>query len=197
MGLITLFVILATFPLSLPVWLLWASFSTGGYYELKQMNPDYPVADKNLSFLLGKLDYRESKGILDLLEELDYRESKGILDSRHVEQCSVYMPNWDSAADCVTTRIACERQATQKKSAYSEHVDIWAKEFQDCFAERRPVMSPVDWLRFSRTMWRLAILLAGLWVTDFTDQGGKAAETWEAENRWWVDPVKAWAERGQ
>ena len=46
------------------IWALWASLSTGGLYELKQINPKFPHPNKSVPYLLSELDYSASSGFI-------------------------------------------------------------------------------------------------------------------------------------
>ncbi len=163
------------------VWAGWASFSSGGLYELKQMNPEYPHPKKSLPYLLSKLGYGESNGFWD---------------SYHVENCSFYMPNWNKAERCVRRRISCEFDAPKEKYSSGARADIFSEEFRSCWKDNRPFRGPVWWLRASRSLWRGGILAASMWLTGGWDAKGDAALKWDDDNKGWVKPVFAWVEQG-
>jgi hypothetical protein len=163
-------------------WALWASFSTGGLYELKQINPEYAHPNKSVPYLLSKLSYSKSNGFWD---------------SYHVEGCSWYMPNWAKAEQCVRVRISCESKSPKKKDSFGEHADIFSKEFRSCWTDNRPFMGPVEWMRTSRTFLRIGVISGSLWLTGGWDKKGEEASKWEAKNIFWAKPLMAWAEKGE
>ena len=63
--------------ITITAYALWASLSTGGLYEFKQINPDYAHPDRIAAYLVDK--YYLSGG---------YR----YIDRLHVKRCSFYMP---------------------------------------------------------------------------------------------------------
>lgn len=83
------------------VWVLWASFSRSGLYTLKQINPDYQVENKHLAYLISKFVYSDTHGFWDRY---------------FVESCSLYMPNWEKAQECVDARITCQSVAPRDHS---------------------------------------------------------------------------------
>ena len=166
------------------IWVLWASFSTGGLYELKQINPEYAHPNKGVPYLLSKLNYSNSSGFWD---------------SYHVEQCSLYMPNWTKAERCVRERISCEYTAPKVKNAFGngEHSDIFSEEFRSCWADKRPFIGPVEWMRASRSLFRIGIVAGSMWLTGGWDKKGDEASRWMEENNGWAKPLMAWMENGQ
>ena len=166
------------------IWVLWASFSTGGLYELKQINPQYPHPNKSVPYLLSKLNYSESTGYWD---------------KYHVEQCSLYMPDWTKAERCVSARIACEDQTPQQKDPFGNgtHGDVFSEKFHTCWSENRPFMGPFEWLHASRELLRIGIPIGGMWLTGGLDKNGEEASKWENKNLGWVKPLMEWAERGE
>ncbi|MBI1733244.1 MAG: hypothetical protein HYR49_10840 [Gammaproteobacteria bacterium] len=164
------------------IWGLWASISMGGLYKLRQMNAEFDYPNKSVPFLLSKLSYSQSNGYWD---------------SYHVEQCSLYMPNWTKAERCVTARLSCEYVATQKKNLLKdgEHADIFSDEFHSCWLENRPLFGPVEWLRASRGLLRAAVVFGVTWLTGGWDKEGEEALKWENNNKGWVRPLIEWMER--
>lgn len=165
------------------VWALWASFSTGGLYELKQINPQYAHPNKSVANLLSKLSYSKMNGYWD---------------NYHVEQCSLYMPNWSKAETCVRERISCEYEAPQEKDLFGdgEHGDVFSEEFRSCWLDNRPFVGPVEWLRASRVLLRAGVVAGGVWLTGGWDKKGEEASQWEDENESWAKPFMAWADKG-
>lgn len=72
-------------------------FSTGSLHELRQFNLDYVHPDRNVAYLISKINLRESNGFWD-----DY----------HVKQCSAHMPHWVIEKRCVEVRIAFDFLST-------------------------------------------------------------------------------------
>jgi hypothetical protein len=164
------------------IWVLWASLSTGGLYELKQINPQYPHPNKSVPYLLSKLSYSQATGFWD---------------HYHVEQCSLYMPDWTKAEECVRARIACESKLPQKKRFGNEtYGDVFSEEFRLCWSDNRPFMGPAEWLRTSRMFWRVGVVTASSWVMGGWDKKGDEALKWEQKNKGWIKPLMAWAEKG-
>jgi hypothetical protein len=159
----------------------WASFSTGGLYELKQINPNYPHPNKSVPYLLSKLSYSQSNGFWD---------------SYHVQQCSFYMPDWTKAEQCVRERISCEQKSPKGRDFLREHGDIFSKEFSSCWEDNRPFMGPVEWLRASRTLLRVGVVTGSFWLTGGWDKKGEEASKWEERNKGWIKPLMEWAEKG-
>jgi hypothetical protein len=159
------------------VWVLWASFSSGGLYELKQINPEYPHPNKNVAYLVSKLQYSAS----------------GYWDNVHVENCSLHMPNWEKAERCVRARISCELGAPKGEGLDGKSADIFSNKFRACWDDRRPSLGPMEWVRFSRGALRSGIIIGGMWLTE--GLGGEG-ESWDEENRWWAEPLLGWFEKG-
>lgn len=159
------------------IWALWASLSTGGLYELKQINPGYAHPNKSVPYLVSKLNYSTSNGFWD---------------SYHVKQCQMYMPSWAKAEGCVQERILCESVSPQEKDFPLRGRDVFSKEFESCWDEHRPFIGPSEWLRGSRLIWRFGIGMGAMWLTGASTGGDK----WEAKHGWWAKPMMAWAEEG-
>jgi len=165
------------------IWALWASFSTGGLTELKQLNPQYAHPNKSVPYLIGKLNCSKSSGFWD---------------SSHVEQCSWYMPNWAKAERCVRERINCELKSPKKKDSFGEYYgDIFSAEFMSCWKDKKPFMGPMEWLRASRSAWRFGILMSAVWLKGGWDTTGAEAQKWETENKGWLKPLDAWMVKGE
>ncbi len=165
------------------VWIIWASTSTGGLYELKQFNREYAHPNRSVAFLLTKRSFSESNGHWDNV---------------HVDSCSLYMPNWKKAEKCVDRRISCESSAPQIKNLYDNgyHADIFSNEYRDCWSENRPFMGIAEWMRASRGLLRSSIALFGVWITGGMDTTGGDVSEWEDDNKWWTTPVLEWSDRG-
>lgn len=159
------------------IWALWASLSTGGLYELKQINPGYAHPNKSVPYLVSKLNYSASSGFWD---------------SYHVEQCWGYMPNWAKAETCVRERISCESVSPPMKDSPRLKRDVFSKEFESCWDQHRPFLGPSEWLRFSRFIWRAGIALGPMWLTGASTGG----DNWHARHGWWAEPMIAWTEEG-
>jgi hypothetical protein len=171
------------------IWALWASYSTGALYELKQINPQYVHPNKSAAYLLSKLKSSESSGSM---ADLNVRS--------HLQTCSMYMPNWKKAESCVRVRISCEDKSPREKDPFrdEEYGDISSKDFWSCWSDNRPFIGLVVWLRGSRQLWRIgngmgsllvAAGLTGYWNT------GKCCEGYlnmEKENIWWTKPAEEW-----
>ena len=164
------------------VWVAWATFSTGGLYNLKNMNPDYPHKYKSVPYLIS---------------QLNYTEQTTYWSHYHVEQCSLYMPDWAKAERCVRLRISCELKSPRRKdNGFEDYADIFSEEFWSCFDDIRPFMGPSEWLRASRAFWRIGIGMALIWVTGGADAKGDSYVQWEKDNLWWGGPVLEWMEKG-
>ena len=165
------------------IWVLWASLSDGGLYKLQQINPEYAHPNKSVSYLLSKLSYSESSGYWD---------------NYHVDQCSLYMPNWTKTEKCIRERISCEYISPQEKDLFGdgEHGDIFSEEFRSCWSDNRPFLGPAEWLRISRALLRLGVVVGGFWLSGGWNKKGEESEKWEKENKGWAKPLLAWAEKG-
>ncbi|UTW04519.1 hypothetical protein KDX31_05800 [Amphritea atlantica] len=162
------------------VWVIWASFSTGGFHELKQINPEYAHPDRNIANLLSKL------------------EGERMIDSRHVEWCAFYMPNWPKANRCVKERIRCEFEVVlphDRTREYFMFSDTLNPEYQACWEERKPWLGPMEWLRVSRALWRGGIGLGFLWIVD--KLYGEGEEEWSPTARSWAEAILAWGKRAE
>lgn len=160
-------------------WILWASLSTSGLYELNQINPEYVSSDRSLAYLVSKWNYSLRNGFWD---------------HYHVENCSLYMPDWINAEACVNARIFCESKAPLKTDASGTHADIFSKEFKSCFSEKRPTFGIIEWIRLSRSIYRIAIVSSAYWITGGfknIDDSHKTDE-WEKNNNWWAKPLLEW-----
>jgi len=165
------------------LWMLWASLSTGGLYKLKQINPEYTQQNKSLAYLVTTLN-----------ESL----TSNFWGSYHVEVCSSYMPNWKKAETCVSNRMVCEiLYAPIKKDSPRPHRDIYSKSFQKCWSEKRPFLGINEWLHTSRSLWRMAIFSGFVWINGGFDHSGEKYEKWDKNNKWWVQPMSEWMEKGQ
>ena len=165
------------------VWMLWASLSEGGLYELRQINPEYAHPDKSVTFLISKLGYSESNGLYD---------------SHHVEQCSFYMPNWAKAKRCFRVRKSCEAKMPIKEQYVGMDVpDIFSDKYDDCWNKNHPFRGPYWWLRFSRGLFRGGVSLGLTWVTGGFGGKGEKQTKWEEENESWTMPVMEWLREGQ
>jgi len=166
------------------VWALWASISTGGLYELKQINPEYAHPNKSVPYLISKLNYSESNGFWD---------------NYHVEQCSLYMPDWTKAEICVKERLSCEYLSPQEPDLFGKgkHGDIFSEQFRSCWSENRPPTWPTEWMRASRSLWRIGVVAIGMWITGGWDIKGEEATKWEEKNKGWAKPLMAWVKQGE
>ena len=173
------------FILLLLIWVLWASFSTGGLYELKQINPEYDHPNKSVAFLTSKLDHSKSN---------EY------WSKYHVEQCSLYMPNWAKTESCVRGRLSCEYTLPQEKDPFGNgtHGDIFSEKFRSCWSNNRPFTGPVEWARLSRGLWRAGIGMGAVWLSGgFDKKSVEELSKWENENKGWTKLVTAWVEKGR
>lgn len=166
------------------VWLLWASCSTGGLYQLKQMNPAFVHPNKYVALLLPVLN--------PLPKEHEF------WDRQHIESCAVYMPDWDIAYTCYVQRKWCEGEAPWKDSPLSgRHPDIRSKEFHACWVSHQPALGLREWLRFSRLAFRAALGIVPMWAGGGTGKmDAEHGAHWEGRNRWWTEPVTRWIEQG-
>lgn len=166
---------------ALIVWALWASISTGGFHQLKQINPQYAHPDRNIANLLSKL------------------EAERIIDRRHVEWCSLYMPNWPKANRCVKERIRCELEVVLPQSRTREYfmfADTLNPEYQACWEERQPWVGPMEWLRVSRSLWRGGIAWGFVWVaTEWHNTQNE--EEWNPNFRAWGNALLSWMQRAE
>lgn len=176
--------ILVIFLVILIPWLIWASFSTGGLYELKQINPKYEHPNKHVAYLVSILNYSESSGLWD---------------SDHVEFCSLYMPNWKKAEECVKNRLYCELKAPTKKDIFSDKrdPDILSDEYRKCWDERRLYLGVMEYLRVSRALFRYGLLLFGVWITGGAETENHEDDKWMKKNKYWAEPLEAWANKGR
>lgn len=165
------------------IWVVWASISTGGLYELKQLNPDYVQSNRSIAYLVSKWNYSQANGHWDRY---------------HVEQCSYYMPNWVKAEACVKARIACEYKSPREKDEFGEKANIFSKEFKSCISEEHPFFGPNEWLNASRALWRVVIVAGVVWIGGGFNKDNKdeKAVRWEKNNKWWAEPLLAWGEEG-
>jgi hypothetical protein len=162
---------------------LWASFSSGGLHELRQINPQYAHPNKSVAYLLSKLHYSPSNGYWD---------------SYHVGQCSLYMPNWTKAERCVRARIMCESKLPQQKDTFGngEHGDVFADAFRKCWLDTRPFMGPAEWLRASRGLWRVGVFLGAVWITGGGGRQVEDASKWGNKNLRWLTLLEEWVQEG-
>lgn len=154
------------------IWVLWASVSTGGLYELKQINPKYAHPNKSVAYLVSKLDHSKSSWWLD---------------PWHVEECSLYMPNWAKTENCVRERIHCEHMAPRVKNwtgILATPGDTFSDEFRSCWSDNHPFFGPAEWLRASRVMFRIGVTSGVMWVTG-------------SDNKGWRRAFEEWLEKGQ
>lgn len=163
------------------VWMLWASFSTGGLSELKQINPEYAHPNKSVAFLMSKLKYSESNGYWD---------------NYHVEQCSLYMPDWLKSEQCVRERISCEDKLPQENDLFGNgtHGDVFSDEFRMCWLEARPFFGPIQWLRGSRVFMRFGVASGFAWLAGGFSKKGDDYDDWENKHKGWLKPLMRWAE---
>lgn len=154
-------------------WCGWASCSEGGFTDLKRLNPGFAQEDRNLAHLVAL--YND-------------HDSPAFWQTDHVEQCSVYMPNWSDADDCFRARVACEVGAPLSK--YGE-TDLFSKEYIDCFAQKRPFRGPLFWLRASRSLWRVAVGLGSGYLVC----GGDVSAQCEENHQEFLRSLLHWMER--
>lgn len=131
--------------LSAAVILPWSMCSTGGLYELKQMNPKHQHENKNLTLLTA------------VAQEGPWYEATfwPIL-----EKCASFMPDWDDAGLCFTSYVDCE----EKHYGYEEWkrdtingVEIApgaTEEYHRCISAGVPTCGPLCQLRSFRAFAR-------------------------------------------
>jgi len=166
------------------IWAGWASFSTGGLYELKQFNPDYAHPNRNTAYLISKINFHESNGYWD---------------NYHVEQCSFQMPDWAKAKKCVEARIACDRKSPKVDNSFGSKKikrDIFSDAFKSCWGNTRPSLGPMAWLRGSRASWRLGIVGGVAWLAGGFDADSREFDEWVAKNKGWTESIEAWLQEG-
>jgi len=160
-------------------WLVWASFSTGGLYQLQQMNPEYQYPHKSINALLSKLEYSEYNGLLD---------------KYHVELCFIYMPNWEKTESCYDRRKLCQILSDKVKNPFGpgKHGDVFSDKFESCYERGKPFMGPAEWLRTSRIWWRLTIFKIRIWFA------GGIEEILQNEEQNWRMFIfwRQWMEKG-
>ena len=169
-------------------WVLWASFSHGGLYQLKQINPEYPHPNNNVAYLTSKL-------------EMDWSKPNSYWDKYHVEQCFPFMPNWAKAADCVKAGIYCQNTVAQDKDVSGNEVDFEmfsSEEFRSCWKNEIPMFGPIEWFRLSRGLWRGVISMGAIWLAGgFETSTVEEISSWEKENKRWMELMTTWVEKSQ
>jgi hypothetical protein len=173
-GLLTLLVIFLS-------WLLWATFSTGGLYQLKQINPEYT---------------HPHKSVLYLISNLKFDDPDDVYDYTHLISCSVYMPNWTKAENCMRATLTCEKENSTAKDRTEGHRDISSDEFNTCVKNNRPFMGAFEWLRYSRSMYRFRVLQGCIWIMGGSGLNENDNQEWYIRNRGWVYSLWAWVRKG-
>lgn len=171
------------------VWLIWATVTTGPMHELRQMNPDYPQPDKHVAYLVAELN-REFQ------PDAIYPTSETL-----VQNCSLFMFNWEAAAECVRASYTCAYLAPKQTGFSSKYADIESDEFRDCKKKNLPTLGPFEMARMllngSRVLFRGAVFGGALRSVgmisphDFDDYSAK-----ETKHKWWLHPLMRWAEKG-
>ena len=151
-------------------WMIWASFSTGGFYQLEQINPEYPHPNKNVAFLMAKLNGSP-------------------VDEFHVKQCAPYMPNWDKAKECVSTRLHCQSMLPPPTNSYG-WPNFNSKQYEKCFEDNKPPVGFYEIMHFSRGAFR-ALVVYGILKLMNED----SLSNFESK-KWWKKPLQGWFERG-
>lgn len=123
----------------LAAWLVWSLTFDGGLHELKSINPNFVHPNKSVAFLLENLHSSEpSNGYL-------YR-------SMRVDDCALYMPNWEAAEICVNAKDYCERRMPKG----GDIIDyIYKAEYRTCYKERKPTDGVIEMLRAIKPLVRL------------------------------------------
>lgn len=155
----------------LGIFLIWATFSTGGLYELEQINPAYPHPNKDVAFLIEKLNHI------------------GTFDRFHVEQCWPYMPDWSKAKECVDVRFFC--QSISPKDKEDDWADVSSDEFDICFKEKRPTVGFSEIMRVGRNFFRVYVVYK---ILRFTKEESLSNSE---SKKWWKKHLKAWYEQGE
>jgi hypothetical protein len=152
----------------LGIFLIWATFSTGGLYELKQINPGYPHPNKNVAFLIEKLN------------------NFSTFDSFHVEQCWPYMPDWLKAKECVEVMLFCQSISPKdKEHNWSDFSD----EFGTCFKDKRPTVGFSEIMRVGRNAFRAYVVYK---ILRFTKEESLSNSE---SKKWWKKPLGDWYEQ--
>ena len=167
------------------VWVFWASCSTGGLAQLREKNPEYPDPNVHVAYLLSQLHADPVDGFW--------------LSSQHVEDCSLYMPDWQEAENCVRIRFYCEmvdrRAPYLKREPYQKRAlrDSFSKEYRECFKEFGPTRGVYWYLHASRYGPRLAVGMM------FLKLSGASQDDldWDRRNKWWAEPIFRWMMDGQ
>lgn len=164
------------------IWLMWACFSTGSFYKLKQLNPNIERT-RSINFLLTKL-YDS--------------EENGFWYSYHVEACSLFMPNWAKAEYCVRNRIYCESKAPTKLGSifHETHADIFSNEFRQCVENNGTINGSMEYLRSSRGFLRIGVYMALIWLTGGFNLDDKESIEYDEKNRFWLKPLYKWVQKG-
>jgi hypothetical protein len=122
--------------------ILWAVTFDGGLHELKQLNPKFVHSDTNVAYLVTELHSTAmSKGELP--------------SSMRIEDCALYMPNWDAAKRCVIGRGYCERQKPEGEDIVNYVVSD--DRFRQCFNKRKPFQGPLEFFRALRPLIRILV----------------------------------------
>ena len=117
----------------------WSACSTGGLYELRQMNPEHKHQEKSLAILVESA--REGARHEAILKPL-------------LEACSGFMPDWDEASDCLVARVECEeKHYGQDEWLRDDRKGIRPQSVADyfqCIDARVPMCGPICQLRVFR-----------------------------------------------
>lgn len=157
-------------------WIIWASTSTGGLYELKQLNPSYVQQNDEKYYLVIKLNS---------------------FDGRYfVDKCGFYMPSWERAEKCVKINIFCEQLLPVTKNKYGlDTRDIFSDQFKACIDQNKQTYNFFDYMRISRAFWRIAIGTGCIWARGGFNKN-ISAEEWDKKNSYWAKPLLEWMDKG-
>ena len=159
------------------IWAAWASVFDGGLKELKQVNPAYAHPDKSVAYLVSQLNANPKPDRL--------------WTKFHVENCSIYMPDWQDAESCVRERLRCELNKPQSVNPIDYS---FSGPFRDCASGRKPFMGPAVWVRLSRVLFRFGVSFGAMWVGSGFALDADATNKWAKNNPTFSKSLMRWTE---